>query len=76
MCSKFCQHLAYSTVDRFLRLIYRIGSCVDGIKSPRNLTPWRRHKTIVICIIGLGQAGKTTIVKAVQGGWFHFLTGF
>uniref|UniRef100_A0A7E4UPU5 ADP-ribosylation factor-like protein 13B n=1 Tax=Panagrellus redivivus TaxID=6233 RepID=A0A7E4UPU5_PANRE len=48
-----------------------MGNCVGGFKRGRRIIPWKRNKPMVICFIGLEGAGKTTIVKALQGEDLH-----
>ncbi|KAI6174843.1 ADP-ribosylation factor-like protein 13B [Aphelenchoides bicaudatus] len=47
-----------------------MGNCVGGFKQKTRNIVWpknRNSKTIVIAFLGLDSAGKTTIVKALQG---------
>uniref|UniRef100_A0A914D578 ADP-ribosylation factor-like protein 13B n=1 Tax=Acrobeloides nanus TaxID=290746 RepID=A0A914D578_9BILA len=44
-----------------------MGNCVGGFKRRSRIIPWRKNKTIVLLIIGADGAGKTSIVKALQG---------
>ncbi|KAH7724879.1 ADP-ribosylation factor family protein [Aphelenchoides avenae] len=44
-----------------------MGNCVGGFKRRTRIIPWKRNKRIVLCILGIDGAGKTTVVKALQG---------
>uniref|UniRef100_A0A914GX87 ADP-ribosylation factor-like protein 13B n=1 Tax=Globodera rostochiensis TaxID=31243 RepID=A0A914GX87_GLORO len=57
-----------------------MGNCVGGFKRrTHRIAPWKRNKPIVLCLLGIDGAGKTTIVKALQGedfGTVHATVGF
>uniref|UniRef100_A0A183CE86 ADP-ribosylation factor-like protein 13B n=1 Tax=Globodera pallida TaxID=36090 RepID=A0A183CE86_GLOPA len=57
-----------------------MGNCVGGFKRrTHRIAPWKKNKPIVLCLLGIDGAGKTTIVKALQGedfGTVHATVGF